>query len=70
MSKVFEALAALAAVGTFIVTFLDSYEIKFRIRRRARTVRDEGRRGRRSKNKAGVAAPAFEPEIRIARVTG
>lgn len=39
----------LAAVGTFIVTFLDSYEIKFRIRRRARTVRDEGRRGRRSK---------------------
>lgn len=40
MSKVFEALAALAAVGTFIVTFLDSYEIKFRIRRRARTVRD------------------------------
>lgn len=44
MSKVFEALAALAAVGTFIVTFLDSYEIKFRIRRRARTVRDEGRR--------------------------
>lgn len=24
MSKVFEALAALAAVGTFIVTFLDS----------------------------------------------
>jgi hypothetical protein len=51
MSKVFEALAALAAVGTFIVTFLDSYEIKFRIRRRARTVRDEGRRGRRSKQK-------------------
>lgn len=49
MSKVFEALAALAAVGTFIVTFLDSYEIKFRIRRRARTVRDEGRRGRRGK---------------------
>ena len=49
MSKVFEALAALAAVGTFIVTFLDSYEIKVRIRRRARTVRDEGRRGRRSK---------------------
>lgn len=43
MSKVFEALAALAAVGTFIVTFLDSYEIQFRIRRRARTVRD-GRR--------------------------
>ena len=23
-----------------------------------------------AKNKAGVAAPAFEPEIRIARVTG
>lgn len=31
MSKVFEALAALAAVGTFIVTFLDSYEIQFRL---------------------------------------
>jgi len=49
MSKIFEALAALAAVGTFIVTFLDSYEIKFKIRRRARTVRDEGRREHRSK---------------------
>ena len=51
MSKVFEALAALAAVGTFIVTFLDSYEIQFRIRRRARTVRDgrERRQYRRKK---------------------
>ncbi|MEE0018273.1 MULTISPECIES: hypothetical protein [Bacillati] len=51
MSKVFEALAALAAVGTFIVTFLDSYEIQFRIRRRARTVRDgrEQRQHRRKK---------------------
>ena len=49
MSKVFEALAALAAVGTFIVTFLDSYEIKFKIRRRARTVRDKGRRYPRRK---------------------
>ena len=51
MSKIFEALAALAAVGTFIVTFLDSYEIKFKIRRRARTVRDgkEQRRKRRKK---------------------
>ena len=64
MSKVFEALAALAAVGTFIVTFLDSYEIKFRIRRRARTVRDEGRRGRRSKRRyekaIGAASPAAQ----------
>ena len=50
MSKVFEALAALAAVGTFIVTFLDSYEIKFRIRRRALTVRD-GRERRRQRRK-------------------
>ena len=49
MSKILEALAALATVGTFIVTFLDSYEIKFKIRRRARTVRDEGRWERRSK---------------------
>ncbi len=51
MSKVLEALAALAAVGTFIVSFLDSYEIQFRIRRRARTVRDgkEQRRQRRKK---------------------
>lgn len=50
MSKVFEALAALAAVGTFIVTFLDSYEIQFRIRRRARTVRD-GRKQRQHRRK-------------------
>lgn len=49
MSKIFEALAALAAVGTFIVTFLDSYEIKFKIRRRARTVRDGGRQRCRRK---------------------
>lgn len=49
MSKILEALAALATVGTFIVTFLDSYEIKFKIRRRARTVRDEGRWEHRSK---------------------
>lgn len=51
MSKIFEALVALATVGTFIVTFLDSYEIKFRIRRRARTVRDgkEQRLKRRKK---------------------
>jgi hypothetical protein len=42
MSKVFEALAALAAVGTFIVTFLDSYEIQFRIRRRADCARRKG----------------------------
>lgn len=49
MSKIFEALVALATVGTFIVTFLDSYEIKFKIRRRARTVRDGGRQGCRSK---------------------
>ena len=71
MSKVFEALAALAAVGTFIVTFLDSYEIQFRIRRRARTVRDgrEQRRHRR-KNKAGSAARPLQLKIRIARVSG
>ena len=57
MSKVFEALAALAAVGTFIVTFLDSYEILFRIRRRARTVRDGWSGvGNGAKNKAGSAA--------------
>ena len=51
MSKVLEALAALAAVGTFIVSFLDSYEIQFRIRRRARTESDgkEQRRQRRKK---------------------
>ncbi len=40
MLKFLEALAALATVGTFIVTLLDSYEVQFRIRRRARTVRD------------------------------
>ena len=50
MSKVFEALAALAAVGTFIVTFLDSYATQQSIRRRARTVRD-GRERRRQRRK-------------------
>ncbi len=40
MLKFLEALAALATVGTFIVTLLDSYEVQFKIRRRARTVRD------------------------------
>ncbi len=46
MLKFLEALAALATVGTFIVTLLDSYEVQFRIRRRARTVRDRKERRR------------------------
>lgn len=31
---------------------------------------DEGGGNAAAKNKAGAATPAFEPEIRIARVTG
>lgn len=72
MSKVFEALAALAAVGTFIVTFLDSYEIQFRIRRRARGLcATEGSSASIGvKNKAGSAARPLQLKIRIARVSG
>ena len=34
MLKFLNALAALAAVGTFVIAFLDSYEVRFKVRRR------------------------------------
>ena len=36
MLKFLDALAALAAVGTFVIAFLDSYEVRFKVRRRTR----------------------------------
>ena len=36
MLKFLNALAALAAVGTFVIAFLDSYEVRFKVRRRTR----------------------------------
>lgn len=38
MLKFLNALAALAAVGTFVIAFLDSYEVRFKVRS-ARAVR-------------------------------
>ena len=36
MLKFLNALAALAAVGSFVIAFLDSYEVRFKARRRTR----------------------------------
>lgn len=36
MLKFLNALAALAAVGSFVIAFLDSYEVRFKVRRRTR----------------------------------
>ena len=49
MLKFLNALAALAAVGTFIIAFLDSYEVRFKVRRRTRGA--DGRRQLRRKRK-------------------
>ena len=50
MLKFLNALAALAAVGTFVIAFLDSYEVRFKVRRRSRGA--DGRRHlRRNKRK-------------------
>lgn len=50
MLKFLNALAALAAVGTFVIAFLDSYEVRFKVRRRSRGA-DGGRHLRRNKRK-------------------
>ena len=47
MLKFLNALAALAAVGTFVIAFLDSYEVRFKVRRRTRGA-DGGRHLRRA----------------------
>lgn len=48
MLKFLNALAALAAVGTFVIAFLDSYEVRFKVRRRSRGA-DSSRRLRRKR---------------------
>ena len=48
MLKFLNALAALAAVGTFVIAFLDSYEVRFKVRRRTRGA-DGGRHLRRKR---------------------
>ncbi len=49
MLKFLNALAALAAVGTFVIAFLDSYEVRFKVRRRTRGA--DGKRHLRRKRK-------------------
>ena len=49
MLKFLNALAALATVGTFVIAFLDSYEVRFKVRRRTRGA--DGRRQLRRKRK-------------------
>ncbi len=49
MLKFLNALAALAAVGSFVIAFLDSYEVRFKVRRRTRGA--DGRRQLRRKRK-------------------
>ena len=50
MLKFLNALAALAAVGSFVIAFLNSYEVRFKVRRRTRGA--DGRRHlRRNKRK-------------------
>ena len=48
--KFLNVLAALAAVGSFVIAFLDSYEVRFKVRRRTRGA-DGRRQLRRNKRK-------------------
>ena len=50
MLKILDALAALATVGTFIIAFLNSYEVRIKVRRRTRGA-DSGRHLRRNRRK-------------------
>jgi len=47
MLKFLNALAALATIGTFIIAFLNSYEVRIKVRRRTRGA-DSGRHLRRN----------------------
>ena len=49
MLKFLNVLAALAAVGSFVIAFLDSYEVRFKVRRRTRGA--DSRRQLRRKRK-------------------
>lgn len=48
MLKILDALAALAAVGTFVIAFFDSYDVRVKVRRRTRGA-DGGRYLRRKR---------------------
>ena len=50
MLKFLNVLAALAAVGSFVIEFFDSYEVRFKVRRRT-LVADGRRHLRRNKRK-------------------
>ena len=49
MLKFLNVLAALAAVGSFVIAFFDSYEVRFKVRRRTRGA--DGKRHLRRKRK-------------------
>ena len=49
MLKFLNVLAALAAVGSFVIAFFDSYEVRFKVRRRTRGA--DSRRQLRRKRK-------------------
>ena len=49
MLKILDALASLAAVGTFVIAFFDSYDVPVKVRRRTRGA--DGGRHLRSKRK-------------------
>ena len=69
MLKFLNALAALAAVGTFVIAFFDSYEVRFKVRRRTRGA-DGGRHLRRNKRKQecpGVGSRAFNKTRKLGR---
>ncbi len=50
MLKILNALAALATVGTFVIAFFDSYDVRVKVRRRTRGA-DGGRHLRRNRHK-------------------
>ena len=68
MLKFLNALAALAAVGTFVIAFLDSYEVRFKVRRRTRGA-DGGRHLRRKRKQEcpGVGSRAFNKTRKLGR---
>lgn len=49
MLKILDALAALATVGTSVIAFFDSYDVRVKVRRRTRGA--DGGRHLRSKRK-------------------
>ena len=59
MLKILDALAALATVGTFVIAFFDSYDVRVKVRRRTRGA--DGGRHLRSKRK--LECPGWSPGI-------